>query len=247
MPVMTDGRKKADIRDLAAEAGSLTESAYRNIRADIIAGVFPPGTKLQIDDLKARYGSSASPLREALARLISQGFVSVENQRGFRVAGMNAEDLADITLARQVIETAALQRAIQLGDDAWEGEILAAYHRLDRHVARLNGKPLENFTEFGELHKAFHAALIAACGSPRLMDEQSRLYDQAERYRQGMMQNFLVVQGAGIMDEHKQLMDLVLARKAGEALAMLHHHLSHTYDFCFGNEAGKDHRHTAPS
>lgn len=232
---MTDGRTKADIRDLAAEAGSLTEFAYRNIRSDIIAGLFPPGAKLQIDELKTRYGLSASPLREALARLISQGFVSVESQRGFRVAAMSPEDLADITIARQVIETAALKRAIERGDDEWEAAILAAYHRLDRYVARLGGRPVENLAEFGELHKAFHNALIAACGSPRLLDEQGRLYDQAERYRHGMMQNFLVEQGRGIMDEHRQLMDLVLARNAEAACAMLHHHLSHTYDFCFGD------------
>ncbi|WP_341895394.1 FCD domain-containing protein [Ferrovibrio terrae] len=243
---MNDGRTKADIRDLAAEAGSLTESAYRNIRADIIAGRFPPGTKLQIDDLKGRYGLSASPLREALARLISQGFVSVESQRGFRVAAMSADDLADITLARQVVEVAALQRAIERGDDSWEADILGAYHRLDRYVARLEGKPIENLAEFGELHKAFHVALIAACGSPRLLDEQSRLYDQAERYRHGMMQNFLVVQGAGIMDEHKQLMDMVLARDATRACAGLHHHLSHTYEFCYGDAAAANARQTAP-
>jgi len=244
---MADGRTKADIRDLAAEAGSLTESAYRNIRADIIAGRFPPGTKLQIDDLKSRYGLSASPLREALARLVSQGFVSAESQRGFRVAAMSPDDLADITLARQVVEVAALKRAIERGDDAWEGAILAAYHRLDRFVARLEGRPLENFTEFGELHKAFHIALIAACGSPRLLDEQSRLYDQAERYRQGMMQNFMIIGHGVLMREHKELMDLVLARKTEEALATLHHHLSHTYEFCYGDTASQEIRQTAPS
>jgi GntR family carbon starvation induced transcriptional regulator len=243
---MTDGRTKADIRDLAAEAGSLTESAYRNIRADIIAGRFPPGIKLQIDDLKTRYGLSASPLREALARLISQGFVSVESQRGFRVATMSAEDLADITLARQVVEVAALKRAIERGNDAWEADILGAYHRLDRYVARQDGKPIENLTEFGELHKAFHVALIAACGSPRLLDEQSRLYDQAERYRHGMMQNFLVVQGVGIMDEHKQLMDMVLARDIARACDSLHYHLSHTYEFCYGDASAANTRQTAP-
>jgi DNA-binding GntR family transcriptional regulator len=243
---MSDGRVKADIRDLAAEAGSLTESAYRNIRADIIAGRFPPGTKLQIDDLKARYGLSASPLREALARLISQGFVSVESQRGFRVAAMNAEDLADITLARQVVEVAALKRAIERGDDAWEGAIVSAFHRLDRYVARREGKPVENLAEFGELHKAFHVALIAACGSPRLLDEQSRLYDQAERYRHGMMQNFMVMGHGVLMEEHKQLMDMVLARDAENACASLHHHLSHTYEFCFGDTAAANAGQTAP-
>lgn len=233
---MTLGRKQADVRDLAAEAGSLTESAYRNIRADIITGQLPPGTKLQIDDLKTRYGLSASPLREALARLISQGFVSAESQRGFRVAAMNAEDLSDITLARQVIETAALQRAMARGNDSWEAEIIAAYHRLDRYVARLNGRPIENYSEFGELHKAFHVALIAACGSPRLLEEQSRLYDQAERYRHGMMQTYVVAPNIGVMSEHRQLMDLVLAHDSEQACAMLHHHLGLTYEFCFGEQ-----------
>lgn len=232
---MTDGRKKADVRDLAAESGSLTEFAYRNIRADIIAGQLPSGTKLQIDDLKARYGLSASPLREALARLISLGFVSAENQRGFRVTPMSADDLADITLARQVIEIAALKLALARGDDDWEAGILAAYHRLDRFVLRMGNAPVENLVEFGELHKAFHVALIAACGSPRLLDEQGRLYDQAERYRHRMMKAYLLEIGVGIMDEHKQMMDLVLARKADEACTMLHHHLGLTYEFCFGN------------
>src|SRR3546814_2123009 len=55
---MTEERGKAEIRDLAAEAGSLTEFAFRQIRADIIAGRFPSGIKLQIEDLKARYGRS---------------------------------------------------------------------------------------------------------------------------------------------------------------------------------------------
>lgn len=239
---MSDERGKADIRDLAAEAGSLTEFAYRQLRADIIAGRFPSGAKLQIDELKAHYGLSASPLREALARLVSQGFVQMENQRGFRVAPMSPDDLADITLARQVIEIAALKRAFALGGDDWEAGILAAYHRLERFVQRMDNAPVENLGEFGELHKAFHVALIAACGSPRLLDEQSRLYDQAERYRYRMMTAYLLEIGIGIMDEHRKLMDLVLARKADEACAMLEHHLGHTYQFCFGGNAAQ----TAP-
>ncbi|MFC3677931.1 FCD domain-containing protein [Ferrovibrio xuzhouensis] len=239
---MTEDRGKAEIRDLAAEAGSLTEFAFRQIRADIIAGRFPSGVKLQIEDLKARYGLSASPLREALARLVSQGFVQIENQRGFRVAPMSADDLADITLARKVIETAALKRAFERGDDAWEAGILAAYHRLERFVQRMDNAPVENLGEFGELHKAFHVALIAACGSPRLLDEQARLYDQAERYRHRMMTAYLLEIGIGIMDEHKQLMELVLARKAEDACAMLDHHLDHTYQFCFGSDTAQ----TAP-
>ncbi len=228
------GDKRAEIRDLAAEAGSLTEFAHARLRADIIAGQFPSGAKLQIDDLKARYGLSASPLREALARLAEQGFVAAESQRGFRVSPMSREDLDDITLARQVIETAALRLALQRGDDAWEANILGAYHRLERYVMRQQGAQPDDLGEFGLLHKNFHAALIAACGSPRLLEEQSRLYDQAERYRHRMMASYLAAADLGILEEHRQLMELVLARQAEQAVAMLHDHLLHTVAFCYG-------------
>lgn len=234
-----DKKDREEIRDLAAEAGSLTEFAYRRLREDIIAGHFPSGAKLQIDELKARYGLSASPVREALSRLISQGFVAAESQRGFRVAPMSPEDLADITLARQVVESAALALAIRKGDDAWEGEVLSTFHKLDRHVLRLGGGPVQDLASFSELHKAFHAALIAACGSPRLIEEQSRLYDQAERYRHGMMYSFLTDANVDLMAEHRALMEAVLARDADAALRLLHHHLGHTYEFCFGKHAEK--------
>src|SRR3546814_15223944 len=87
---------------------------------------------------------------------------------------MSADDLADITLARKVIETAALKRAFERGGDDWEAGILAAYHRLERFVQRMDNAPVENLGEFGELHKAFHVALLPACGSPRLLDAQAR-------------------------------------------------------------------------
>src|SRR3546814_2660005 len=103
------------------------------------------------------------------------------------VCSSDLDDLADITLARKVMETAALKRAFERGGDDWEAGILAAYHRLERFGQRMDNAPVENLGEFGELHKAFHVALIAACGSPRLLDEQARLYDQAERYRHRML------------------------------------------------------------
>ena len=233
---MIEKRDREEIRDLAAEAGSLTEFAYRRLREDIIAGYFSPGAKLQIDELKARYGLSASPVREALSRLISQGFVATESQRGFRVAPMSAADLADITLARQVIESAALALAMRKGDDAWEGEVLSAFHKLDRHVRRLGGGPVQDLAAFSELHKAFHAALIAACGSPRLLEEQSRLYDQAERYRHGMMHSYLTDAQIDLMAEHRALMETVLARDSDAALSLLHDHMGRTYEFCFGKQ-----------
>ncbi|WZB63375.1 GntR family transcriptional regulator [Achromobacter xylosoxidans] len=66
-------------------------SALANdIRADIISGHLPPGGRLRIKELCERYGSGAIPLREALSRLATSGFVVAEDQRGFRVADVSA-------------------------------------------------------------------------------------------------------------------------------------------------------------
>jgi len=230
---MGDDKRKSEIRDMAAEAGSLTEFALRQLREEIIAGQLPPGTKLQIDDLKARLGISASPLREALARLVSVGFVAAESQRGFRVTPMSREDLADITLARGVVEEAALRLSIIKGDDAWEAQLLGAFHRLDRAIQRIDNRGPGSVVEFCDLHKAFHVALIAACGSSRLLEEQARLYDQAERYRRRMMEGFIATIGTDLTIEHRKLLDLALSRDVEGACKMLRQHLGHTIDFCY--------------
>ncbi len=47
------------------------------------------GMSLRLDDLKDHYGMGASPLREALSRLVGEGLVQLENNRGFRVAGLS--------------------------------------------------------------------------------------------------------------------------------------------------------------
>ena len=76
------------------------------------------------------------------------------------------------------------------GDDAWEGAIVAALHRLRRYAEQNSEGLREGRAEFDALHKGFHTALIAQCGSPRMLAAHSDLYDQAYRYRRMMMSTF---------------------------------------------------------
>ena len=55
---------------------TLGSSAYEAIRSDIMEGRFEPGAKLQFDALRQRYGIGISPIREALSRLHSEGWVA---------------------------------------------------------------------------------------------------------------------------------------------------------------------------
>jgi GntR family carbon starvation induced transcriptional regulator len=205
---------------------TLSERAAALVEADIVSGALAPGSRLAIADLAAHYGIGATPVREGLSRLIARGLIVAIGQRGFRVSEISRSDLADITGLRVLIECEALRQSMARGDGAWEGAIVAALHRLRRY-AEQNGEGLrEGSPEFDALHKGFHTALIAQCGSPRMLDAHSYLYDQAYRYRRLMMKTFEDCDE--FVKEHRQLADLVLTRQSGEAQAKLAAHLTST-------------------
>ncbi len=85
---------------------------------------------MQIVDLSQRHGTSASAVREALSRLVSERFVTLEEQKGFRAAPMSVREFQEITDLRVMLETEAIRHAITLGDEDWEAGIVAAYYRL---------------------------------------------------------------------------------------------------------------------
>lgn len=207
-----------------ASKETLTEVAIQRLTADIVDGVLVPRQKLLMADLKKRYGMGASPLREALAQLVSLGFVAFDPRRGFRVAPISKEDLEDITQVRQTLETAALRRAMALGGDEWEVGIVAAFARMQRVVARCMEGEVDADVEAS--HKQFHTALIAGCQSPRLLELHSNFHDQASRYRHVMLEH--VPSLDDFLVPHEQLMKVVLARRADEACAMLSDHMAIT-------------------
>jgi DNA-binding GntR family transcriptional regulator len=208
------------------DAATLSARAAQAIEADILAGRLAPEQRLGIAETSARYGVGATPLREALSRLAARGLVNARGNRGFRVTPISRADLADIVLIRQAIEREALRLAMARGDDAWEGGVVAALHQLKRGVEQAPRGFREGDAAFDALHKAFHAALIASCGSPRLMGAQSQLYDEAYRYRRLMMSSFQ--HSREFLLSHEKLADLVVARAREAATQALMEHIAST-------------------
>ena len=215
-----------------AGAATLVDKAMASIRHDILTGALGPDAKLRIHELGARYGIGATPIREALSRLTSEGLVRAMMQRGFRVSPMSRADLADITATREVIELEALRRSMASGGDAWEADIVAALYRLEK-FARLDPTALQaQRNEFDLAHKRFHGALLAACGSPRLLELHSALYDQAYRYRYLMMGE-LLRRPRDLGAAHADLARAVLARDVEAACGRLAQHLRSTLDIVY--------------
>lgn len=217
----------------AATAKTLADTAYQRIRSDLLIGRLAPGSRLRPSVLQARYGLGLSPVREALLRLAVEGLVVGEGQRGYAVAPVSLEELEDLTRTRQQIESLALAQAIERGDEEWETGIVAAFHRLSRTPMPEDPADAEAVSRWERAHRAFHLALVAACGSPWLLRFQVLLIDHSDRYRRARLfdpaaPHHALARGGDREAEHRALMEAALARDAVRAAALMQEHLEHT-------------------
>jgi DNA-binding GntR family transcriptional regulator len=219
------------------DADTLAEQAAQRIEADILCGMLAPDSRLGIAETSARYGVGATPLREALSRLAARGLVNAIGKRGFRVQSISREDLADIVRIRSVLERVAIRLSIAAGDGAWEGAIVGALHQLKRYIAENPRGFGEGEPAFDALHKQFHASLLAACGSPRLIAACARLYDEAYRYRRLMMATFK--SPGEFVRSHEILAEAAIERAAERAEALAEAHIASTLALVYPDAAGQ--------
>jgi DNA-binding GntR family transcriptional regulator len=217
------------------ETLTLTSEVFARLREDLLVGRLRPGQKLRMEELRAAYEVGFSPLREALMRLASEGFVTAEDRRGFRAAPISAGDLAEITLARQEIEAIALRDSLAHGGDRWESEVVAAFHRLSKVPSR-NRETGAVDPEWARRHHAFHYSLIAAAQNRWILRFWGLLYDQADRYRRIAA----AIVPAGRLGEHRQLMDAALARDLDRLLALSRDHIGRTATLVGRRIAGEE-------
>jgi DNA-binding GntR family transcriptional regulator len=211
---------------------NLTLRAFEHLRVDVIGGVLRPGERLRVQALAKRYGTGATAIREALSRLVTEGLVLFEAQRGFLVSPVSRAELRDLTQTRIDLETLAIARAVERGDAAFEAEIVASLHLLSRRPPPTTP---ETATAWGKAHRAFHEALVAGCGSPWLMALCRLLYDKSERYR--CLANIqAATRPGGRGDDHRELADAVLAKDAASACRILAVHYQRTTEIILQSE-----------
>lgn len=209
--------------DLAA--GTLTEQVLHRLRDDIVAGNLAASAKLRVQELSRRYGVGASPLREALSRLMADGLVVTESNRGFRVAPVSVVDFLDISENRRRLECLALEQSVQAGDDAWEGRLVADYHQLQKLEATYqpNSKLNDPKWEWERRHRAFHWSLISACPSRWLLHLDNLLVGQVDRYRRYVTLDAKMTRRA--RQQEGALLNAALARDAKKAVRILQTHI----------------------
>ena len=218
----------AGLRDRAAQVQFIGQEVLERLRSDILDGAVAPDAKLPFALLQSRYGVGVGTVREALSHLVSEGLVRVDAGRGFRVAPVSREDLVDISSLRVDFERRAVEDSIRHGDDAWEVRVLSAFHLLNKMESRSLEHRLKDASQWMQLHRDFHAALVSACRSRWLLQFRALLFDQAERYR--LLSQRHRPPTSSRKGEHRVIMELMLARDVEGACRAAEHHIRSTVD-----------------
>lgn len=201
------------------------QAAYEALRTEIIGGGIAPGRSLRIAALAEQYGASFAVVREALLRLAGENLVVLSPNQGFRVAELSLTALREITDVRVLVECEALRLSVDAGGVEWESRVIATHHGLSRAV-QLDEQGMIS-PEWQHAHGAFHDALGSACANERLRGLAGELRDNAELYRQLSVKSEKAAT-RDVAAEHRQLMELAIARQADKAVAALEQHLRTT-------------------
>lgn len=219
-----------------------SEIAYLRVKQDILSGRLTDDAPLRIDALKTNYDIGVTPIREALARLEAEGFVTLYHNRGYYTTRLSAEDFEDLVFSRSVIEVELLRRSIERGGEDWEVDLLSAHRRLANCQLDLRQPELADLEQWEKRHIAFHMALVGAAGSKHLLAFYRRIYDHfrrhqkafvllpsANRANQGDSDALLAIEKLEkrmSIEEHTGLMNAALSRDADEAVRLLREHSS---------------------
>ncbi len=155
-------------------ADNHSQRAYRHIRQKLLDGSVPPGSRLSYGTIGKEIGVSATPVREAVGQLASEGFVELVPQLGAIVRELTREEAIELYELREALESFAARRAAERIGDRLLGE-------LDRNLAssamivskvRNSGKESADrnvANQFHFLDLAFHMTIIEASRNRRML------------------------------------------------------------------------------
>lgn len=186
------------------------------LRSSIVNGSLKQGSQLSEVELANSFGVSRGPVREALQRLVQEGLLLSEPHRGVFIPVLTDEDVLDIYLAREALESAAI-RSIVANDTS-----AAASQALDQYVTEMEqAEAAGDWESVGNFDLEFHVALVAASGSQRLQRMFSSVISET-RLCLGALT--AADARADLVQEHRQICDLMQEGKIEQTLAVLGKH-----------------------
>jgi DNA-binding GntR family transcriptional regulator len=145
----------------------------------ILTGEIEVGSWLRHGALAEEYGTSRTPVREALLVLASRGIVTIERNRGAQVNGLSARDIRELGDVRATLEGLAAELAAERITDLQAETMLASLEDYEKIAARIaarspkdrsSGRSRGDAQRWAEANEAFHSIILQAAGNRNLAE-----------------------------------------------------------------------------
>ncbi len=146
----------------------------------IMDGTLRAEQRLTTDEIAEKLGVSRMPVREALRVLEASGLVRSEPYLGAKVAKLTQEDIEEIYLMREMLESMAGRFAAEQISDEEIGQLEEIQERME---FLMNEDSMKNRKEVFNLNREFHRVMYQASRKSRLCDFISTLWDSIAFYR----------------------------------------------------------------
>jgi len=200
---------------LRAKYRSKQELAYQAIREAIVTGELKPNERLIISNIADELGISDIPVREALKRLQTEGYVT-NSSNGMVVSSVSPEEFVDLLEIRVELEGLAIRRAASNIDEKGLRKLKEIFDEMEKAAE------LHDMSKFSSLDKEFHNTIYSYCGVDLLIKTISDAWTHSERGR--AIFHIEPKRTAFSMKEHKEIIEALERRDAKTAEELLKKH-----------------------
>lgn len=219
-PSMSGGKVARIAREPALEPLSETllgARAYRALWEDIVRGRIDFGAQLRPDAIAEQLDISVTPVREALHRMERDGLILKQPYRGWFVREFTEQEVRELYEMRAALESFSVGRAcdrITAEELAWLRD-----HQTVGEAALRAG----NMEAYRIYNRDLHAAITDAARNTYLSSAMGQLTLQSQMLMAKTIR--LVGRPSRAIEEHREVIDLIAARKRAEAQALIERHI----------------------
>ncbi len=177
---------------------------YDVLKQRIESGFYHQGESIVISRVADEMGASAIPIREAMKRLETEGYLKIIPHKGAEVTMFNVKQITEIVEMRAVLEGLAAVKAIKC---IGEGDIKELNRLIELMDESIEAK---NVAEFRKLNKEFHTIIYKASSGERLCEMINQLWEMSSWAYKKM------VEGPDIMrrsnKEHREIVRMLVEK-----------------------------------
>jgi DNA-binding GntR family transcriptional regulator len=198
---------------------TLRAHVVKMLGADILAGKYKPGDRLNESQIARELNISRIPVREALSQLQEQGLVQNRERRGMFVTNLGQEEVLQISSLRIILETEALR----LAKMHMTAEIAARLEKLVDQMDTWNGTLLEA----AALDLEFHRMIWKAAGNPYLERALNAL--MVPLFAHKTLEHVTKEVRRWRLSHHRMLLDVMTGRTGDDPQEVLLTHMRMAY------------------